>query len=271
MPDLLHETSSSRNKTVLQCALLCAFFCRMFAKPIYVCALLAVVLATVEGFALAAGAPDSLIPFDKLDAAAKARVRRVVPGYTFYRHVPMPKPAIRARYDILHHLVSHLDQSSLVAQSLKIEDSRRERRPDGSYFGDNHKGTSGYLWQLRSAPGEQLYFGEGSAKEADSESGRAVLLFNYRELEPGLLQCHLHGFVQVDGAFRRFCAFLFQPFIMGMVDGHLREVVDTPMRIAEEATAHPDKVLKLIDSMPRQDAARVQEFRALLARPDTKS
>jgi hypothetical protein len=243
----------------------------MFAKPISICALLAVTLATGKGLAHAAEAPDSLIPFDKLDAAAQARVRRVVPGYTFYRHVPMPKPALRARYDILHHLVSNLDQSALVAQSLKIEDSRRERRPDGSYFGDNHKGTSGCLWQLRSAPGEQLYFGEGSAKEADSESGRAVLLFNYRELEPGLLQCHLHGFVQVDGAFRRFCAFLFQPFIMGMVDSHLREVVDVPMRVAEEATAHPDRVLKLIDSMPADTAAKLKEFRTLLAKLEAKS
>lgn len=243
----------------------------MFAKPISICALLAVTLAAGKGFAHAAETPDSLIPFDKLDAAAQARVRRVVPGYTFYRNVPMPKPAFRARYDIFRHLISNLDQSALVAQSLKIEDSRRERRPDGSYFGDNHKGTSGYLWSLRSAPGEELYFGEGSAKEADSDSGRAVLLFNYRELQPGLIQCNLHGFVQVDGAFRRFCAFLFQPFIMGMVDSHLREVVDTPMRVAEVATAHPDKVMGLIDAMSPTDAAKLKEFRALLARPAAKS
>lgn len=243
----------------------------MLTKPIGICVLLAVALTTEAGLALAAGRPESLIPFDKLDAAAQARVRQVVPGYTLYRNIRMPKPTLRARYDIFEYLISHLGQSSSVAQLLKIADYRRERQPDGSYFGDNHKGTAGYLWPLLVEPGERLYFGEGADKEGETQSGRAILLFRYRELQPGVLKCELHGFVRVDGAIERFCMFLLRPFITGAVDRHLREVVAAPMRVAEEATANPAKVLELMDSMPPEDAAKLKEFRALLARPETKS
>ncbi|MCX6898159.1 MAG: hypothetical protein NT105_05595 [Verrucomicrobia bacterium] len=243
----------------------------MLAKPICISLLLAVALTSGAGLAFAEEKPESLIPFDKLDAAAQARVRQVVPGYTLYRNVRMSKPMLRARYDIFEYLISHLGQSSIVAQSLNVADYRRERQPDGSYFGDNRKGTVGYLWPLRVVPGERLYFGEGADKEDAPQSGRAILLFRYRELQPGVLKCELHGFVKVDGAVERFCMFLFRPFIMGAVDRHLREVVDAPMRVAEEATADPAKVLKRMDSMQPEDAAKLKEFRALLARPETKS
>ena len=243
----------------------------MLAKPICISLLLAVVLTTGASLALAAEKRESLIPFDRLDAAAQARVRQVVPGYTLYRNIRMPKPTLHARYDIFEYLISHLGQSSIVAQLLKIADYRRERQPDGSYFADTRKGTAGYLWPLRVVPGERLYFGEGADKEAAPQSGRAILLFRYRELQPGVLKCELHGFVKVDGMMERICAFLFRLFITGAVDRHLLEVVDAPMRVAEEATAHPAKVLKLMDSMPPEDAAKLKEFRALLARPEPKS
>lgn len=250
---------------------LCFPLSQVHTKPSFIRFLLAAILTTGIGLALAAEKPESLISFDKLAPSAQARVRRVVPGYTFYRRVPMPKPAIHARADIFQHLLAHLYQCSLVAQALKIEDSGMKRRPDGSYSGSDGKGTSGCLWSLRSAPGEQLYFGEGSDKEADMDSGRVVLLCNYREQPPGLLQCSLHGFVKIDSTFQQICSFLFRPFIMGIVDKQLREVVDAPMRAAEEATAHPDKVMKLIDAMPPEDAAKLKRFRVLLTDLVTKS
>jgi hypothetical protein len=234
------------------------------------CVLLAMALAIGAGHARAAARPESLIPFAKLDAAGKARVRQVVPGCTLCRNVPMSRATLHARRDILEYLINNLDQTSVVAESLKIADYRRERRPDGSYFGDNHKGTSGYLWPLLAEPGERLYFGEGADKEGETESGRALLLFRYHEQQPDVIQCELYGFVKVDGAIEQFCMFLLRPFILGEVDSHLREVVDGPMRVAEEATAHPDRVLKLMDSMPREDAAKLQGLRALLVRPETR-
>ncbi|MBI5687501.1 MAG: hypothetical protein HZC54_20715 [Verrucomicrobia bacterium] len=239
-------------------------------KPIFIRFLLAVALAAEGNLALAAEKPESLIPFDKLDAAAQARVRQVVPGYAFYRKVHLSKSTVRARYDIFEHLINKLDPCSVVAQLLKIVDYRREQRPDGSYFADNRKGVAGYLWPLRVAPGEQLYFAEGSDNNGERVSGCAILLFRYQEMQPGVLKCELHGFVKVDGAVQRLCAILLQPFIANTVDRRLGEVVDAPMQVAEEATANPAKVLKLTDSMPPEDASKLKEFRALLARPEAK-
>ena len=240
-------------------------------RPSFIGFLLAVVLTSGANVVLATQQPESLIPFDKLDAAARARVRQVVPGYTLYRNIRRPGLTVHARYDIFEYLMSHLGQSSIVAQSLKFTNYRMERQSDGSYFADDHKGAAGYLRPLRVAPGERLFFCEGVDKGAAQQSGRAILLFHYRESQPGVLKCDLHGFVKVDGAMQRFCAVLFLPFIAGAVDRDLFEVVDEPMRVAEEATAHPAKVLKLMDSLPPEDAAKLKEFRALLAGPEPKS
>ncbi len=232
--------------------------------------LLAVTLIAGTSFALAAEKPESLIPFDKLDAAAQARVRQVVPGQTFYRKVHLPKPTVRARYNVLEYLINNLDQCSIVAQLLKIVEYRSERRPDGSYFADNRKGASGYLWPLLAAPGEQLYFAQGADKKGEPVSGCAVVLFRYRETQPGVLDCELHGFVKVDSWMQRICALLFLPFITTTVDRRFGEVVDVPVQVGEIATADPAKVLKLMDTLSPDDTVKVKEFRALLTKQEAK-
>jgi len=242
----------------------------MAMRSIYLCLPLAVALTAGTGLALATDKPESLIPFNKLDAAAQARVRQVVPGYTFYRKVRLPKPTVRARYDIFEYLINHLDQCSIVAQLLKIVEYRSERRPDGSYYADNRKGAAGYLWPLLAAPGERLYLAQGADKKGEPVSGSAVVLFRYRKAQPGVLECELHGFVKVDSWMQRLCALFFLPFITTTVDNRFGEVVDVPVQVSEIATADPAKVLKLLDTLSPEDAAKMKEFRALLTQQETK-
>jgi len=239
-------------------------------RPISIRLLLAVALTAGAGLALAAEKPESLIPFDKLDAATQARVRQVVPGHTFYRNVRLPKPTVHARYDVFEYLINHLDQCSIVAQLLKVVVYRSERRPDGSYFADDRKGAAGYLWPLLDAPGERLYFAQGVDKRGERVSGSAVILFRYREKQPDVIECELHGFVKVDSWMQRICALLFLPFITSTVDKRFGEVVNVPVQVRETATADPAKVLKLLDTLSAEDAAKLKEFRALLTQKETK-
>ena len=232
--------------------------------------LLAVALTAGASLAIAVEKPESLIPFDKLDAAAQARVREVVPGYTFYRKVHLPKPAIHARYDVFEYLVNNLDQCSIVGQLLKVVEYRSERRPDGSFYADNHKGAIGIIWPLHAAPGERLYFAHGEDKKGEPVSGFAVVLFRYHETKAGILDCELHGFVKVDSWMQRLCALLFLPFITTTVDQRFSELVDVPVRVGETATADPARVLKLMETLPAEDAAKLKEFRALLMPKEAK-
>ncbi|MFA6563634.1 MAG: hypothetical protein WCV00_17150 [Verrucomicrobiia bacterium] len=232
--------------------------------------LLAVVLTVGAGLALAAEKPESLVPFDKLDAAAQARVRQVLPGHTFYRNVRLPKPTVRARYDVFEYLINHLDQCSVAAQALKIVKYRSERQPDGSYFADDRKGAAGYLWPLLDTPGERLFFAQGVDKRGERVSGSAVILFRYREKQPGVVECELHGFVKVDSWMQRLCALLFLPFITSTVDQRFGEVVNVPVQVSETATDDPAKMLKLLDTLSPEDAAMMKEFRALVAKPEAK-
>ena len=157
-----------------------------------------------------------------------------------------------------------------VVRAVVVRTAHNRRRPDGSYFADNRKGTAGYLWPLLAVPGERLYFAEGADKEGEPVSGSTVLLFRYHEIQPGILECELHGFVKVDSRMQQLCAILFMPFITSTVDLQLREVVDGPMQVAEKATANPAEVLKLMDSMPSEDATKLEEFRAMLTKPEAK-
>ena len=239
-------------------------------RPISIRLLLAVALTAGAGLVLAAEKPESLIPFDKLDAATQARVRQVVPGHTFYRKVRLPKPTVHARYDVFEYLINHLDQCSVAAQLLKIVIYRSERRPDGSYFADDRKGAAGYLWPLLDTAGERLYFAQGVDKRGERVSGSAVILFRYREKQPGVIECELHGFVKVDSWMQRICALLFLPFITSTVDQRFGEVVNVPVQVSETAPADPAKMLKLLDTLSPEDAAMMKEFRALVAKPEAK-
>ena len=220
--------------------------------------------------ALAESKPEAIIPLDKLDAAGQARVRLVVPGYSFYRKVQLAHPVVRSRYDVFEYVVNHLDECSIVAQSLKIVEYRSVRRPDGSYFADNHKGAVGCIWPLRTVPGELLYYAQGDDREGKMVVGCAVVLFLYHEKGPGLIEGELHGFVKIDSWVQKLLAWLFMPIVTGTVDRRFNEIVEVPVLVAEKATAEPAKVLAVIDALPPADREMVAEFRKLLTASEKK-
>ena len=214
--------------------------------------------------ALAESKPEDLIPFDKLDVSAQARVRLAVPGYTFYRKVQLVHPVVHVRYDLFEYLINNLDQCSIVAQPLKIVEYRSVRRPDGSYFADNHKGAVGSIWPLRAAPGERLYYAQGDDRDGKIVVGCAVVLFRYHEKEPGVIEGELHAFVKIESWVQKLLAWLFMPIVTSTVDRRFNEIVEVPVLVAERATAEPAKVLAVIDTLPPADREMVTEFRKLL-------
>jgi hypothetical protein len=216
--------------------------------------------------ALAADKPEALIPFDKLDDAAQARVREVVPGYTFYRKVRLSRYEVKARYDLFEYLINHLDQTSIVAQPLKIVEYRSVRLPDGGYWADNRTGASGYLWPLLEGRGERVYFVQGGERGKKTVEGRAVVLLFYREKEPGVIAYELHAFVKVESWIKRMLAKLFLPFVTGTVDRRFGETIDVPVLVSEQATADPGKVVGVIDGLPPEDRAVMAEFRNRILR-----
>lgn len=219
------------------------------------------------GSAGAAGRPESMLPLDKLDAAALARVRQVVPSYTFYHKLRTPYGEFHARRDVFVYLGDHLDLTSILGQRLQVVKFRSERMPDGSFWADNHEGARGFLWPLYAAPGERLFFVQGSDRSGDAVEGSSVVYVRYQEPEPGLIRCEVHAFVKLKTFFRKFLAGLFLPLVTGTVNKRFGEVLAIPVLVSEEATRDPGKILALLDSMPPEDAARFREFRALLSRP----
>lgn len=215
-----------------------------------------------------AGAKDrALIPYDRLDEAALARVRQVVPGYTFYRKVRTPYVEFKARRDLFEYLGDRLDVTSILAQPLNVVRYRCERLPDGGFWADNRAGAAGFLWPLYAGPGERLFFVQGSDHSGKTVEGCAVVLVRYQEPEPGRIRCEMHAFVKVHSAFKRVLAKVFLPLVAHTVDQRFGEVLSIPVLVSEEATLDPAKVLAVMDSLPPEDAAKLWELRALLDRP----
>ncbi len=228
--------------------------------------LLAMGLIVGAGLAAAAEKPESLIPFDKLDSAAVTRVRKVIPGYTFYRKLRTPYGEFRSRRDVFEYLGDHLDQTSILGQQLNVVKFRCERLPDGSVWADNHAGARGFLWPLYAAPGERLFLVHGSDRSGEAVEGYSVVFVRYQEPEPGLIHCEVHAFVRITTFFRRFLAGLYLPLVAGTVDRRFSEVLSIPVLVSKEATLNPDKVVALIDSLPPADATKLKELRALLSK-----
>lgn len=239
-------------------------------QPACIRLLLAAALTVGAGFAMAGGKGESLIPFDKLDAAALARVREVVPGYTFYRRLRAPYGEFSARRDVFEYLGDHLDLTSILGQPLDVVRFRCERLPDGGIWADNHTGASGFLWLLYAVPGERLFYVQGSDRSGRAVEGCAVVLVRYHEPKPGLIRCELHAFVKVKSAFKRLLAGIYLPLVTGAVDRRFGEVLSIPVLVSEEATLDPDKVVAVMNSLPAEDAAKLRELRALLSKQPPK-
>ena len=235
-------------------------------RPVCFRIFLMMALALGAGLAAAAERPESLIPFTRLDAASLARVRQVVPGYTFYRKLRTPYGEFCARRELFEYLGDHLDQATILGQQLGVVKFRCERMLDGSVWADNSAGARGYLWPLYAAPGERLCFVKGSDRSGEAVEGSSVVVVRYQEPAPGLIRCEVHAFVKVKSAFKRFLAALFLPLVAGTVDRRFGDVLSIPVLVSEEATLDPDKVLAVIDSLPPADAAKLKEFRALMSR-----
>ncbi len=143
-------------------------------------------------------------------------------------------------------------------------------RESGNIDRRNSAGARGFLWPLYAAPGERLFFVQGSDRGGEAVEGSSVVLVRYHEPEPGLIRCEVHAFVKVKNAFKRFLASLFLPLVTGTVDRRFGDVLSIPVLVSEEATLDPEKVLAVIDSLPPGDAAKLKEFRALVAKPSLK-
>lgn len=238
--------------------------------PVCIRLLLAAALTVGAGLVMAAGKGEALIPCEKLDPAALARVRQVVPGHTFYRKLRTPCGEFSARRDVFEYLGDHLDVTSILGQPLKIVRFRCERLPDGGFWADNRAGASGFLWPLYAAPGERVFFVQGSDRSSKAVEGCAVVVVRYHEPEPGLIRCEVHAFVKVKSAFKRMLAGLYLPLVAGTVDRRFGEVLSIPVLVSEKATLDPDNVVAVMDSLPPEDAAKLGELRALLSKQPPK-
>ena len=248
----------------------CGVWAGVLRQPRCIRLLLAAALTAGAGPATAAGKAESLIPYDKLDPAALALVRQVVPGYTFYRKLRTPYGEFCARRDVFEYLGDHLDLTSILGQPLDVVKFRCERLPDGGFWADNRAGACGFLWPLYAAPGERVFFVQGSDRSSKAVEGCSLVLVRYHEPEPGLFRCEVHAFVIVKSAMKRFLAGLFLPLVTGTVDRRFGEVLSIPVLVSEEANLDPAKVVAVVDSLPPEDAAKLRELRALLSKQPPK-
>ena len=175
-----------------------------------------VLLATVMATTVAsAAAGDGQIPYDRMDPAARARVRDVAERATIARTVR--GLTFRSREPVFLYLVEHLDFATAVAGALRATTYRLERRPDGTYWGDDLRGARGLVEVVYADPHMRVVYTQGTydSRWFTTVYARAVLVFEFAHA-PGpdgrtRVTNTVSGFVRVDNSLLGFLARWWRP------------------------------------------------------------
>jgi hypothetical protein len=214
-------------------------------------------LGTAMAAAASAAAGDGPIPYDRIDAAARARVRDVAERATIARTVR--GLTFRSREPVFLYLVEHLDFATAVAGALGATTYRLERRPDGTYWGDDLRGARGLVEVVYADPHTRVVYTQGTydSRWFTTVYARAVLIFEFAHA-PGAdgrtrVTNTASGFVRVDNPFLGFLARLVAPIVGAAVDRKIARAFGTAGKLSEKAYDDPEGFLRSLQGKPGLD------------------
>ncbi len=228
-------------------------------------------LAAATGTAVAsAAAGDGRIPYDRIDPAARARVRDVVERATIARTVR--GLTFRSREPVFLYLVEHLDFATAVAGALGATTYRLERRPDGTYWGDDLRGARGLVEVVYADPHMRVVYTQGTydSRWLTTVYARAVLVFEFAHA-PGpdgrmRVANTVSGFVRVDNTVLGFLGRLMAPLVGGAVDRKIARAFGTAGKLSERAYDDPDGFLQALQGKPGLDPRHLHALTERLRR-----
>jgi hypothetical protein len=219
-------------------------------------------LGALSAWAESGTAASQVIPFDSMTVSNRDLIRGVTDHYTLRREYPAE--TFKAQVAVFEYLIDHMESCSALAQQVGLITYRATRRPDGTFYADDHAGAVGFIDNAYAGTGKRIIYVEGAERGWFDVSGRGAAIVDYHAIQGDAIEYTRTAFVKVDNVVLAALTQLFSVFLRSTVDSHFTHVIRNPIVLSERAQQEPQKLLDQIRLMPEADRQLLAPFVALV-------
>jgi hypothetical protein len=204
-----------------------------------VSALVLLVFATGIGAALP-------FPQDLLNGKGGEALKEVVENSTLHREVGGIR--LTGREAVFEYLLDHPDFAATLARSAGVLKYTVERRGEGEYWADDHKGITGRLAMLQAEVGRRIFYAEGIYEKGILRiPGRMAMVVTYAEREDPegspYVEGTLSGYIKLDSFFFDPMARLLRPLVAGVMEKRAARFFRKADRLLEILSRDPESLM----------------------------
>ncbi len=216
------------------------------------------------------------IPWNRLDASSRQRLREVTERAIFFREVP--GIAIKSRPPMFDFLVEHPDFAATAGRILEIVKYRIVKQQPGVYWGDDAHGATGIFELIHAEPGKRVYLAKGTfvKRLLPTIRGRIVLVMVYQHQTDqngeSRVICDVRGYLRIDNQILGILARIAKPVVGPIVDKKVLRTFGAVAKLTEQAYDNPAALYRTLSASQEIAGSDLREFRkALRCCGDSKS
>jgi hypothetical protein len=205
------------------------------------------------------------VPFDKLDAAARAKVNAVISSASVFRR--MPTRTVTCDPDLYLFLTRHPDVVVNIWELLGMAQIQLRQTDIDSFRVSESEGTSASLEYLYHSSDLQLVYGKwtytGPLLARKINGHCLTLLRTTYAKDPGgkyLVTARMDGFVSVESGAVDLLARTLQPMMVKNVDTNFIQTVAFLGSMSKTAEVNPQGMVRLADRLTHVQQATRQQF-----------
>jgi len=219
-----------------------------------------VLLFLVTGIGAALPFPQHLLNGKEGEA-----LKEVVENSTLHRE--MSGIRLKGRGAVFEYLLDHPDFAATLARSAGVLKYTVERRGEGEYWADDHKGITGRLAILQAETGRRIFYAEGVYEKGLLRiPGRMAMVMTYAEREGEEGSPHvegtLSGYIKLDSFFFDPMARLFRPLVAGVMEKRASRFFRKADRLLEILYRDPEFLMQQLS--PDKWGEELEALRSLL-------
>jgi hypothetical protein len=207
------------------------------------------------------------LPFPQhlLNGKEGEALKEVVGNSTLQREISGLR--LRGRQEVFEYLLDHPDFAAALARSAQVLKYTVERRGEGEYWADDHKGVTGRLAIVDAEVGRRIFYAEGMYEKGILRiPGRMAMMITFAERKDDggspYVEGTLAGYIKLDSFFFDPMARLFRPLVAGVMEKRTARFFRKADRLLELLYQDPES---LIGQLPPEAWEKEREaLRSLL-------
>ena len=217
-------------------------------------------LLLVTGIGAASPFPQHL-----LKGKGGEALKEVVEDYTIHREISGIR--LKGRQEVFEYLLDHPHFAATLARSAGVLKYTVERRGEGEYWADDHKGITGRLAVLQAEVGRRIFYAEGTYDKGVLRiPGRMAMVMTYGEQgdqgDSPYVEGTLSGYIKLDSFLFDPMARLFRPLVAGVMEKRVTRFFRKADRLLEILYRDPEFLMGQLP--PGEWEEEIEALRSLL-------